>query len=106
MGKLRQDCERRHRSRQAFAQVYDPLRCSITEEFRRLRQVVHPPRVEAHQSGATEIGSNWIVSHHNPPEIAWRAMQWPVALHANDSIRDDKVSGNSGVDVEDTPIDA
>jgi hypothetical protein len=47
-----------------------------------------------------------IVRQHDPSEITWRAMQWPVALHANDSIRDDKVSGNSSVDVEDTPIDA
>ena len=106
MGKLRQDSERRHRSRQALAQVYDPLGCSITDEFRRLRQVVHSGWVEAHQLGAGEIGGDGIISHHDPPKIARRAMQWPVAFHANDSIRDDKVSGDSSVDVEDTPIDA
>src|SRR5215471_13267355 len=106
MSKLRQDCERHHRSRQALAQVYDPLGCSIAEEFRRLRQVVHSGWVEAHQLGAGEIGGDGIISHDDPPEIARRAMQWPVALHANDSISNHKVSGNSSVDVEDTPIDA
>src|SRR5215472_18228334 len=106
MRKLRQDCERCHRSRQALAQVYDPLGCSIAEEFRRLRQVVHPRRVEAHQLRAGEIGGDGIISHRDPPKITWRPMQWPVALHANDSIRDNKVSGNSSVDVENTPMDA
>ena len=70
MGKLRQDRERRHRSRQALAQVYDPVGCSIAEEFRRLRQIVHPRRVEAHQSCASEIGGNGIISHYDPPKVA------------------------------------
>jgi hypothetical protein len=87
-------------------QVYDPLRCSVAEEFRGLGQVVHSQRIETHKMGAGEIAGNWIISHHDPAKIARRTMQWPVALHANNSVSDDKVRGNCGVDVEDTSIDA
>src|SRR5438128_408057 len=86
--------------------MYDPLTCSVAQELRRLDKVVHPQRIETHQARAGEIGGDRIISHHDPPKITRRTMQWAVALHANDSVCDDEVRGNRGVDVEDTSIDA
>ena len=82
------------------------LRRSVPEELSRLSQIVHTPRVETHQAGAYEIGGDGIVGQHDPPKIARRAMQRPVALHADDPVGYDEMRRNSGIDIEDASINA
>jgi hypothetical protein len=60
----------------------------------------------SHQAGAYEIGGDRIIGQHDPPEIARRAMHWPVALHANDPVGNDEARRNGGVDIEDASINA
>jgi len=86
--------------------VHDAFKRSVPQELSRLSQVVHAQRVETHQAGAHEIGGDGIVSQHDPPEIARRAMQRPVALRADDPIGYDEMRPNSGIDIEDASINA
>jgi hypothetical protein len=104
--KLSQNRERVHSGWQPFSQVHDAFKRSVPQELSRLSQVVHAQWVETHQAGAHEIGGDGIVGQHDPPEIARRAMQRPVALHADDPIGDDEMRGNSGIDTQDASIDA
>ena len=92
MSKLRQNRERLDSGWHRFSQLHDALRRSVTQELSRLSQIVHAQRVETHQAGAYEIGSDRIIGQHDPPEIARRAMQRPIALHANDSVGNDEMA--------------
>src|SRR5437016_6340919 len=88
VSKLGRNCKWLHSRWQPFSEMHDALRRSVTEKLSGLRQVRHAQRVKTHQAGAYEIGGDGIVGQHDPPEIPRRAMQRPVALHANDPVGD------------------
>src|SRR5450759_5922731 len=65
-----------------------------------LLRAKHRDGQPSHQAGAYEIGGDRIIGQHDPPEIARRAMHWPVALHANDPVGNGEARRNGGVDIE------
>src|SRR5664279_3562506 len=106
MSKLRNYLEWSRGRRELFSNLVDERRRSVAQESRALANVHDSAGVESHQARAGCIGSHRVIRQHNLSQRTRGAVEWPVSFHRNNAVRDNKVDGKGGAQIEDALLNA
>ena len=104
--KLRDHLEGSRGRLDGFSDLVDQCRRSVAQESRALANVHDSAGFESHQSRAGCIGSHRIVRKHDLPQRTRGAVEWSVAFHRHDAVRDNEVDRNGGAQIEDAFLNA
>src|SRR5271165_178539 len=77
-----------------FSNLVEALKRRIAKKSRPLANVHNSIRFKPHQSRAGCVGSHWIVGEHDLPHGTRRAVEWSIAFHRHNSVRDNEVDRN------------
>ena len=91
---------------QRFASLFNLIRRRVPDELRGFVDVTHSIGFETHEPGTRRICGYRIVGENNTAQLPGRPIQWAVALHAPNGIRDYEMDGNRGTQVKDRFLDA
>jgi len=103
---LRNHPKRHLRLPRKFAHLLNEVGRGVSQEFRSFVDVSHSIGFETHEPGTHCIGGYRIVCKDNTAKPSGRPVQWAVALHAHNGIRDHEMDGNCGAQIEDRFLDA
>lgn len=86
---------------QRFASLFNLIRRQVPDELPGFVDVTHSIGFETHEPGTRRICGYRIVGENNTAHLPGRPIQWAVALHAHNGIRDYEVDWYRGAQVED-----
>ena len=98
--------KRTRRSFKGFPNLVYEYGRSVAQESRPFANVHDSLRFKSHQTRAGCVRSDRVIREHNLSQKTRSTVQWAVAFHGYDAVRDDKVNRNGGAQIEDALLDA